>query len=107
MPRASDANAILRRQAARDATLEPLVAQAYTQFHIAHMLRSARLAAGVTQAELAERAGTTRSVISRLENADYTGHSVQMLRRIASALGQRLELRLSPDVQAVESAIRS
>jgi hypothetical protein len=32
-------------------------------------------------------------VISRLEDADYEGHSLPMLRRIAAALGKRVEVR--------------
>jgi hypothetical protein len=37
--------------------------------------------------------GTTASVISRLEDADYEGHSLAMLRRIAAALNKRVEIR--------------
>jgi transcriptional regulator with XRE-family HTH domain len=42
---------------------------------------------------LAEKLGTKQSVISRLEDADYEGHSLTMLQRIAAALGRRLEIR--------------
>lgn len=52
-----------------------------------------RTKAGLTQKEFAKRVGTTTSVISRLEDADYTGHSLTMLRRVASAMNKRLELR--------------
>ena len=45
--------------------------------------------------QLAKLIGTTQSVIARLESADYEGHSLSMLQRIAEALGQKLELRLS------------
>ena len=55
-----------------------------------YMLRSK---AGLTQKELAKHVGTTPSVISRLEDADYGGHSLAMLRRIASALDKRVEIR--------------
>ncbi|MCX6644757.1 MAG: helix-turn-helix transcriptional regulator, partial [bacterium] len=44
-----------------------------------------RKKAGLTQKELAKLVGTTASVISRLEDADYEGHSLAMLRRIAEA----------------------
>jgi len=37
--------------------------------------------------------GTTASVICRLEDAEYDGHSLAMLRRIAEALGKRVEVR--------------
>jgi hypothetical protein len=40
--------------------------------------------------------GTTASVISRLEDADYEGHSLAMLRRIAAALDKRVEIRFVP-----------
>jgi hypothetical protein len=40
--------------------------------------------------------GTQQSVISRLEDADYEGHSLSMLQSIAQALNQRLELNLVP-----------
>jgi hypothetical protein len=39
---------------------------------------------------------TSASVISRLEGADYQGHSLAMLRRIAAALNQRVEIRFLP-----------
>ena len=60
---------------------------------IARMICDARSAAGLTQKELARLVGTTQPVIARLEDADYRGHSLRMLRRIARALGRRLELR--------------
>jgi transcriptional regulator with XRE-family HTH domain len=47
----------------------------------------------LSQRELAKRVGTTASVICRLEDADYRGHSLAMLRRIAAALDRRLEIR--------------
>jgi ribosome-binding protein aMBF1 (putative translation factor) len=55
-----------------------------------------RTQAGLTQRELASRVGTTASVICRLENSDYDGHSLKMLQRIAFALGQRVEVRFKP-----------
>jgi transcriptional regulator with XRE-family HTH domain len=51
--------------------------------------------AKLTQAQLAELIGTTQSVISRLEDADYEGHSLSMLQRIATALHTRLEIRFA------------
>jgi len=61
---------------------------------IARMVLEARTAARLTQQELADLAGTTQPVIARLEDADYEGHSLRMLRRIARALDRKLEIRL-------------
>ncbi|MDN5943507.1 MAG: helix-turn-helix domain-containing protein, partial [Nitrospira sp.] len=59
-------------------------------------LTALRLRAGMTQRQLAHLVGTTASAICRLENADYEGHSLAMLNRIAGALDQRVELRFVP-----------
>jgi len=48
---------------------------------------------GTRQTELAKKAGTTQSVIARLEDAEYAGHSLTMLERIAAACGVALKLR--------------
>lgn len=58
-----------------------------------------REAAGLTQVQLAKVVGTTPSVISRLEDADYEGHSLSMLRRIAAALNKQVEIRFVPAKQ--------
>src|SRR6266852_2016866 len=63
---------------------------------IARKIHALRTRAGLTQAQLAKLVGTTASVICRLEDADYEGHSLAMLRRIASALRQRIEIRFVP-----------
>jgi len=55
-----------------------------------------RHSVGMTQQELADLVGTTASSICRLESADYEGHSLPMLRKVASALGQRIEIRFVP-----------
>jgi ribosome-binding protein aMBF1 (putative translation factor) len=63
---------------------------------IASQVYDLRKKAGISQRELAVRVGTTASVICRLEDADYEGHSLSMLRRIAAALGKRVEIRFVP-----------
>ena len=50
---------------------------------------------GLTQKALAERVGTTQSVIARLEDADYDGHSLRMLARIAAAVGEHVTMAFS------------
>jgi ribosome-binding protein aMBF1 (putative translation factor) len=63
---------------------------------VAHEIFQLREDAGLSQAELARRVGTTQSVISRLEDADYEGHSLAMLNRIAAAVERRVEIRFVP-----------
>lgn len=71
--------------------------EARASAQVARQIRALRTWAGLTQRELAARIGTKHSVISRLENDDYEGHSLSMLRRIAKALGLRVEIRFVTD----------
>jgi len=64
---------------------------------IAAQIYDLRQQAKLSQKALAELIGTTQSVISRLEDADYTGHSLEMLRRIAIALHCKLKVEIVPE----------
>lgn len=94
MPRTTDALKILDQRYKFDP-----VDLDEERFHaqIARLIHDLREEAGLTQQELAERVGTTQSVISRLEDADYEGHSLQMLSRIAHALGHKLSIRVEAE----------
>ncbi len=59
---------------------------------IAGLIHAVRTDAGLTQEQLAELVGTTQSVISRLEDSDYEGHSLSILSRIAEALQKKLSV---------------
>jgi len=63
---------------------------------IAREIYTLRKKARLTQEQLAKLVGTTGSVISRLENDDYKGHSLKMLQRISVALNRRIEIRFPP-----------
>src|SRR5262244_1890406 len=63
---------------------------------IARKIQELRAAAALTQTQLAKLIGTTASVICRLEDADYVGHSLPMLNRIATALNRRVEIHFVP-----------
>lgn len=64
------------------------------EFAIASELIRARARAGLSQAELAERMGTSQSAIARLESG-RTLPSPKTLIRFAKATGSKVELRLS------------
>lgn len=78
--------------------------EARANAEIARELYALRAQAGLSQRELAKLVGTTASVICRLEDADYEGHSLAMLRRIAGALKRRLEIRFVPTGRKARSA---
>ena len=61
---------------------------------IAQLIYTARTEAGLSQQQLAKLVGTTQSVISRLEDADYEGHSLSILNRIAGALKKKLSVTM-------------
>ena len=63
---------------------------------VARQIYDLRTEAGLSQRELAKMVGTTASVICRLEDADYDGHSLGMLRRIAAALDKRVQIEFVP-----------
>jgi DNA-binding XRE family transcriptional regulator len=62
---------------------------------VSQMLR-ARSRAGLTQDAVAERMGTTKSAISRLESAGKHAPSLATLKRYASAVGCELQVKLVP-----------
>jgi DNA-binding XRE family transcriptional regulator len=73
-----------------------ILEEARANEEIARKILGLRTNASLTQAQLGKLVGTTASVICRLEDADYEGHSLAMLRRIAAALNQRIEIRFVP-----------
>lgn len=102
MAKTTSATKIIAAATGLDVRSDPDVAQFRKAFEIAQMIYDARSAAGLTQAELADLINTQQPVISQLENADYEGHSLSMLERIAEALKMKVELRLVPtDAQPV------
>ena len=72
---------------------------------IAEQIFGLRIAAGLSQSALAKRLGTTASVICRLEDNDYRGHSVSMLKRIADALGAKVDIRFLPAARRAGHAL--
>ena len=93
----TDAVQILYRRyyKGRPARLKALQA-ARTGDTVARKLIALRLSAGLTQRQLAKLVGTSASAICRLEDAEYEGHSLAMLSRIASVLKQRVEIDFVP-----------
>jgi transcriptional regulator with XRE-family HTH domain len=78
------------------------------EFALLDEFLKARAAAGVSQAQVAERMGTTQSVVARLESG-HGKHSPSLatLRKYAQALGYRLDLRLIKETGKVKTPSRS
>jgi len=60
-----------------------------------HFIREARLRAGLTQRELAARAGTTQPAIARIESG-ATSPSFERVVRLVRACGFDLDVRVVP-----------
>lgn len=94
MAKTTDGMKIIDSMIEDDAELREMCYEASVNAHVAQLIYDARTEAGLSQKELAEAIGTTQSVISRLEDADYEGHSLSMLSRIATALNRAVKIDL-------------
>jgi DNA-binding XRE family transcriptional regulator len=82
------------------ARLQPGFSQAYDglelEYAVASQMLGARTKAGLTQDAVAERMGTTKSAISRLESAGRHTPSLATLKKYAEAVGCDLQVKLVP-----------
>lgn len=92
----SDAIKILSSIAKKDKKSSSLFSEALINARVAQLIYKARSSANLTQKQLADLVGTNQPVIARLEDADYLGHSLTMLQKIALALNSRIEINLVP-----------
>lgn len=96
MKKTNDALKIIKRIMKEDPELQEMVRESSINAQVSQIIYDARKEAGLTQKQLADLVGTTQSVIARLEDADYEGHSLSILARIAGALNQKVEIKMSP-----------
>ena len=66
------------------------------EYALAHEMLSARTRAGLTQEAVADRMGTTKSAVSRLEGAGKHAPSVASLKKYADAVGCTLKIEFIP-----------
>ena len=86
-------NRITKGDPARLKKLEKELEKEKMALKIGQVVYDMRKKAGLTQQELADKIGTKKSSISRLEDANYGGHSISMLLKIAIAVDSRLEIK--------------
>ena len=89
-----DALEMIDIQIGDDRDLRELVERETVNARVAQAIYDARKEASLSQRELAKLVGTSHSTIVRLEDADYTGHSLTLLTRIAAALGKHVQVAL-------------
>ena len=92
----ADAVRLLQGWTRDDAAMEALLAEERGRAAVARQIYELRTARGLTQRRLADLIGTKQPVIARLEDADYQGHSLAMLYRIAAALGCNVSVGFVP-----------
>ncbi len=92
---------IHRRYIGDDADRKASLQEERVNAEVARMVYELRKEAGLKQKDLAELIDTAQSVISRLEDADYNGHSLSMLNKIAKALNRRLTVSMSDNDEEV------
>ena len=92
-----DATKILERMVGDDRELLLQIALSDLAADIAEQVYQARTERGLTQNELAEMVGTSQSAVARVENADYDGHSIRTLAKIACALKVRVQINFTKE----------
>jgi ribosome-binding protein aMBF1 (putative translation factor) len=96
MAKTKNALKILEKVTGNNSAVRDEISNARINLEVAQMIHDSRTKAGLSQRQLADLIGSKQPVIARLEDADYEGHSLTMLQRIAEALEQRLEVRFVP-----------
>ena len=72
---------------------------------VAIQIAALRKEAGMSQAELAKKVGTTQQQISRMESPSYEGHSLSMLRRVADVLGATVYVKIQSSKPIRKAAV--
>ncbi len=94
MRRTDNALEIIDKQIGDDPQMRQRIEREIVNARVAQTIYDTRKEAGLSQRDLAKLIGTSHSTIVRLEDSDYTGHSLTMLTRIATALGKRVNISL-------------
>lgn len=85
---------IRAERASDDSEFEMRLAGASLRMDFAQLVYDLRTRAGLSQAELAERMGTTQSAIARIENSG-TNPTLELIERLARATGVQVVLSVA------------
>jgi DNA-binding XRE family transcriptional regulator len=83
---------------------EAAYAERADEYNLVRELLGARAKAGLTQEQVAESMGTTKSAVSRLEAVGKHSPSVTTLKKYARAVGCEVEIRLVPAPRSATAA---
>ena len=89
----SDLKAYITKRRAKDPEFAEDYEDGYKSFKIGAVLKQAREASGLTQAEMAEKLHTQKSAISRIEN-HAEDIRLSTLEKFATVLGRSLEVSI-------------
>ena len=84
----------MKREQMRDPEFRNAYEALKPQYDLIHAILDARIKKGVTQAEIAKRAGTTQSAIARFESG-VGNPTLDFMQRVSAAVGAKLEVRIS------------
>lgn len=94
----------LRTKALAQADVKAAFEAQSAEFALLDEFLKARAAKGLTQAQLAQKMGTTQSAVARMESVSGKhSPSIATLSRYAQALGYQVQLRLVPSKLTTES----
>lgn len=95
--RITDAVEIMDRRYGTEPEWDRLVAQEELKASVGQLVYDLRVESGLSQTRLAEIVGTSQSVISRVENADYEGSALEILVRVCFALHRNISVSRKKD----------
>ena len=88
-----DVTAYVSEREKKDPGFAAAYSKADEKHNIARQLAKLREASGLSQAELAKKIHTSQAQISRLESADYEGHTISTLKKYLRAVGASMTIR--------------
>jgi len=95
--KSSDALSVLKKRYYSDTKADKLELETERlKLDLANKIYILRSRSGLSQRDLAKLVGTSAAAICRLEDSDYEGHSLRILRKIALALNARIEIKFVP-----------
>lgn len=95
--RTADAVSAMDRHYGNQSEWNRLVAEEELKTNVGQLVHDLRVESGLSQTKLAELIGTSQSIISMVENADYGGSALEILARVCFALHRNISVGRKED----------